>query len=74
MVSKRLGKAVVRNRAKRLFRELVRSSHTVLIPGVDLIVFPRAEALSSPYAALLASWNTTLKEQSLTTLHARHRP
>lgn len=74
VVSKRLGKAVVRNRAKRLFRELVRNSHNVLIPGVDLIVFPRVEALSSTYAALLASWNTTLKEKSLTTLHAPHHP
>ena len=74
VVSKRLGKAVVRNRAKRLFRDLGRGSHGSLITGVDLIVFPRTQALSSKYTTLSASWDAALKEMSLTTVHALHHP
>ena len=73
VVTKRLGKAVVRNRAKRRFRELARSSHQFLIPGIDLIVFPRTAALSSKYADLSTSWHTTLKEKFLTNIDAPYR-
>jgi ribonuclease P protein component len=41
-VSKRVGKAVVRNRAKRLLREAARLRHEVILPGQDLVFVARS--------------------------------
>ena len=49
-VSRRVGKAVVRNRVKRLFREILRK--TTLKPGWDIIFIARTQAARSDYAVL----------------------
>ena len=49
-VSRRVGKAVVRNRVKRLFREILRL--TPLLPGWDIIFIARPLAASADYAGL----------------------
>ena len=49
-VSKRVGKAVVRNRVKRLLREIVRQ--TTLQPGCDIIFIARAAAAGADYQNL----------------------
>jgi len=41
-VSKRIGKAVVRNRVKRLMREAVRARLACVCPGWDLVLIARA--------------------------------
>jgi ribonuclease P protein component len=42
--TKRLGPAVVRNRARRLVREAFRRGELALPPGIDLVVIPKTAA------------------------------
>ena len=49
-VSKRLGKAVTRNRVKRLLREILRLAP--LEPGWDIIFIARSTAAKADYASL----------------------
>jgi len=65
IVGKRLGGAVVRNRAKRLFRELARQVRRRLTPGRDLLVFPRHGALEAAPISLREAWLAALGKQGL---------
>lgn len=47
-VSRRVGKAVVRNRVKRLLREILR--HTALKPGWDIVFIARSKAADVKFA------------------------
>lgn len=49
-VSKRMGKAVVRNRIKRLLREILR--RVTLKPGWDIVLITRRPATAATYADL----------------------
>ena len=49
-VSRRVGKAVVRNRLKRLFREVLRQ--TPLQPGWDIVFIARSPVTMANYAGL----------------------
>ncbi|MGF1531876.1 MAG: ribonuclease P protein component [Puniceicoccaceae bacterium] len=60
IVTKRLGNAVVRNRAKRVFRALFRSCGAERYPVADWVVVVRKGYLGQNHAALSESWNGTL--------------
>ncbi|MCR5089782.1 MAG: ribonuclease P protein component [Oscillospiraceae bacterium] len=55
-VSKKLGKAVVRNRVRRRFREIVRLNGEELQTGYDLILVARGRALNAKYRKLEADY------------------
>jgi ribonuclease P protein component len=56
--TRKLGGAVVRNRAKRLIREVFRRNKAAA--GIDLVVVPRREALTASFEALEADFRTVL--------------
>jgi ribonuclease P protein component len=49
-VSKRVGKAVVRNRVKRLLREAASARETVVAPGQDLVFIARSPMGEAVYS------------------------
>lgn len=65
IVGKRFGNAVRRNRAKRVFRELVRQTHPDLIPGQGILVFPKRDALVLSREGLAQAWRTSLERLHL---------
>ena len=62
-VGRRVGKAVVRNKVKRLFREVLRL--TPLQPGWDIIFIARPAAVTADYARLKESVNNLLSQARL---------
>lgn len=69
VVGRRLGTAVVRNRGKRIFRELVRQTYQCLLEGNDIVVFPKRPALELKHQHLYEAWITTLTRQGLMFTH-----
>ena len=67
VVGRRFGKAVARNRGKRIFRELVRKTHNLLVKGYDIIVFPKQPVLTHNHEALCESWVRVLARERLLT-------
>ena len=65
VVGRRLGNAVVRNRGKRIFRELVRHTYQCLVKGHDIVIFPKQPALELNHQRLHEVWITTLISQGL---------
>ncbi len=65
IVGKRLGTAVVRNRAKRVFRELARDVRWSLVESRNILVFPRKQALSLPHSDLDRAWREALRHEGL---------
>ncbi len=59
VATRKLGPAVVRNRAKRLVRELFRRNKPA--PGVDVVVMPRRELLDAPFSGLEADYDALLR-------------
>ncbi|RMH37204.1 MAG: ribonuclease P protein component [Nitrospirae bacterium] len=65
IVGRRFGRAVVRNRTKRRFRELARMSVPVMTASVDLLVFPKRAVITQRSQTIRAHWNRSLRKAGL---------
>ena len=64
-VSTKVGKAVVRNRVRRRFRELYRLHKGDMLPGYDIIMVARVRAAELPYAKLEKQYLRCLSQLGL---------
>ena len=61
-VSTKLGHAVVRNRVRRRFREIVRLNRERLLPGYDLVLVARSRAVDAEYRKLERAYLTACRK------------
>ena len=64
-VSTKLGKAVIRNRVRRRFREIWRLNQADMVPGWDIILVARVRAVEAPYEKLDKTYRKLLHEVGL---------
>jgi ribonuclease P protein component len=60
-VSKKIGKAVTRNRVKRLIREAIASLEEEIVTGIDLVIIARPGLEEMTYESLRSSLQHVLK-------------
>jgi len=65
VVSKRLGKAVLRNKIKRRMREAVRLRMTNIKPGVDIVFIARKRMAQASYADICQTLERLLTKADL---------
>lgn len=68
-VSRRIGKAVARNRVKRLLREAVRLRHDSIEPGWDLVFIARGPIRGATFQTVDGAVAQLLRQASLLTKH-----
>ena len=64
-VSKKLGKAHVRNRTRRRIREVYRLNEAKFRPGWDIVVVARSKAVDAEFSQLTRSYLTLAKKAGL---------
>ena len=64
-VSKKLGKAHIRNRIRRRIREVYRLNEAVFQPGWDIVVVARSKAVDAPFDKLTKSYLTLAKRAGI---------
>ena len=66
-VSKKLGKAHIRNRTRRRIREVYRLNEEKFQPGWDIVVVARTKAVDATFEKLTRSYLTLAKKLNLLT-------
>ena len=64
-VSKKLGKAHIRNRTRRRIREVYRLNEEKFQPGWDIVVVARSKAVDAEFAKLTKSYLTLAKKAGI---------
>ena len=64
-VSKKLGKAVVRNRVRRRLREVYRLHESRFLPGWDIVVVARRRAVSAEFSDLTKAYLALAKKSGI---------
>ena len=64
-VSKKLGKAHIRNRIRRRVREVYRLNEAAFRPGWDIVVVVRSRAIDASFAQLTESYLSLAKRAGL---------
>ena len=64
-VSKKLGKAHIRNRVRRRFREVYRLNEEKFQPGWDIVVVARSKAVNAPFADLVKGYLSLAKKAGI---------
>ena len=61
-VSKKLGKAVVRNRVRRRLREVYRLHESRFLPGWDIVVVARSRTVDASFSELTRAYLSLAKK------------
>lgn len=64
-VSKKLGKAHVRNRTRRRIREVYRLNEEKFLPGWDIVVVARSKSVEAPFDKLTKSYLALAKRAGI---------
>ncbi len=64
-VGKKLGKAHIRNRARRRIREVYRLNEDKFLPGWDIVVVARSRAVDAPFDKLTKSYLTLARKAGI---------
>ncbi len=64
VVSKKIGKAVVRNRIKRWFREVFRKNKVLLAKPVDMVLIAQKDILGLDWESLVEEYRSMVKKIS----------
>ncbi len=64
-VSKKLGKAHVRNRIRRRLREVYRINEEAFLPGYDIVVVARSKTVDAEFSKLTKSYLSLAKKAGI---------